>query len=141
MVKQALYPDPWQRRDDNRAVWRLSLIDLEIWPSSTLFNAGSKRLVVQVPDFKTHDLELFAFRHEDTRNREKHYPHVGAQYDSYLSCRLSQQAHPNDRDAPTGRWDQAGAVRPRAIERPSSPSQPRRPPAVLSTRLQEGHDD
>jgi predicted acyl esterase len=60
--------------------------DIEIWPSSTRFEAGQRlRLVVQGHDIMTQGLPNSPFlRHQETRNRGRHVLHTGGKYDSYL---------------------------------------------------------
>jgi predicted acyl esterase len=55
-------------------------VDIEIWPSSTLFRAGEKlRVVVQGVDIYREGLPNAPFaRHEKTRNRGTHVIHTGA---------------------------------------------------------------
>jgi len=55
-------------------------VDIEIWPSSTLFRAGEKlRVVVQGQDIPREGLPNAPFaRHEKTRNRGTHVIHTGA---------------------------------------------------------------
>jgi len=61
-------------------------LEIEIWPSSTLFRAGeSLRRVVQGSDIYTDALPRLPFaRHETTRNAGHHIIHSGAAYDSCL---------------------------------------------------------
>jgi predicted acyl esterase len=61
-------------------------VEIEIWPSSTLFRAGERlRLVVQGQDLMREGLPNAPFaRHEDTRNRGTHVIHAGGKLDSYL---------------------------------------------------------
>lgn len=61
-------------------------VEIEIWPSSTLFRAGERlRLVVQGQDLMREGLPNAPFaRHEDTRNRGMHVIHTGRELDSYL---------------------------------------------------------
>jgi predicted acyl esterase len=61
-------------------------VEIEIWPSSTLFHAGeSLRLVVQGRDIYTEALPNLPFaRHENTRNRGTHIIKSGGRYDSHL---------------------------------------------------------
>lgn len=61
-------------------------VEIEIWPSGTLFHAGERlRLVIQGSDIKKYprEIEVYA-RHEDSVNRGRHVIHTGGQYDSYL---------------------------------------------------------
>jgi predicted acyl esterase len=54
-------------------------VDIEIWPSSTLFRAGERlRLVIQGQDIYREGLPNAPFaRHEKTRNRGTHVIHTG----------------------------------------------------------------
>ncbi len=62
-------------------------LDIEIWPSSTRFQAGETlRLIVQGTDIKKYpkvSAHVY-FRHEDTVNRGLHVIHTGVAHDSYL---------------------------------------------------------
>jgi uncharacterized protein len=61
-------------------------VEIEIWPSSTLFRAGERlRLVVQGQDVMREGLPNAPFaRHEATRNRGVHVIHAGGEFDSHL---------------------------------------------------------
>jgi uncharacterized protein len=61
-------------------------VDIEIWPSATLFRAGEKlRVVVQGQDVHQDGLPNAPFaRHERTRNRGTHVIHTGGTSDSHL---------------------------------------------------------
>nr|WP_166179696.1 CocE/NonD family hydrolase [Altererythrobacter segetis] len=61
-------------------------VEIEIWPSSTLFRAGeSLRLVVKGMDIYRDGLPNLPFaRHEDLRNRGRHLIHAGGTFDSHL---------------------------------------------------------
>jgi predicted acyl esterase len=60
-------------------------IEIEIWPSSTLFEPGeSMRLVVQGSDIYTYQGEMNNIAHTATVNRGIHVLHAGGKYDSYL---------------------------------------------------------
>ena len=61
-------------------------VEIEIWPSSTLFRAGERlRLVVQGQDLMREGLPNAPFaRHENTRNRGTHVIHTGGAFDSFL---------------------------------------------------------
>jgi len=61
-------------------------LEIEIWPSSTRFEAGeSLRLIVQGRDIVEPTVPNAPFaRHEDTRNRGSHVLHTGERYDSHL---------------------------------------------------------
>lgn len=61
-------------------------VDIEIWPSSTLFHAGERlRLVVQGRDIEEQSLPNAPFAgHDETRNQGMHVIHAGGEYDSHL---------------------------------------------------------
>jgi uncharacterized protein len=68
-------------------------VEIEIWPSSTLFRAGETlRVVVQGSDVYKEGLPRLPFaRHEATRNRGVHIIHTGGQYDSHLLAAVVPQ--------------------------------------------------
>jgi len=61
-------------------------VEIEIWPSSTLFRAGEQlRVIVQGQDVPRDALPNTPFaRHENTRNRGTHVIHTGGGTDSHL---------------------------------------------------------
>ena len=62
-------------------------VEIEIWPSSTLFRAGDQmRLVVMgVDTFPPTDAPGTQItRHPETRNKGRHIIHAGGRYDSHL---------------------------------------------------------
>ena len=62
-------------------------LDIEIWPSSTRFEAGEGlRLIVQGSEINKYPKTSAPvyFRHEDTVNRGLHVIHTGGAHDSYL---------------------------------------------------------
>lgn len=60
-------------------------VDIEIWPSSTLFEQGEKlRLVVQGSDIYTYPGEMNTIGHTSTVNRGEHIIYTGGRYDSHL---------------------------------------------------------
>jgi hypothetical protein len=61
-------------------------VEIEIWPSSTLFRPGDRlRVVVQGQDVPRDALPNTPFaRHENTRNRGMHVIHTGGDTDSHL---------------------------------------------------------
>lgn len=61
-------------------------VDIELWPSSTLFHAGEKlRLVIKGSDIYTDGAPNMPFaRHEELRNSGRHIIHSGGKYDSHL---------------------------------------------------------
>ena len=61
-------------------------VDIELWPSSTLFRAGETlRLVVQGSDIYADAAPGLPFaRHERLRNRGRHIIRTGGRFDSHL---------------------------------------------------------
>lgn len=60
-------------------------VDIEIWPSSTLFEKGEKlRVVVQGSDIYTYPGQMNNTGHMSTVNRGQHIIYTGGKYDSYL---------------------------------------------------------
>jgi predicted acyl esterase len=62
-------------------------LDIEIWPSSTRFEAGEKlRLIVQGTDINRYSKEKAPvyFRHEASVNKGSHVIHAGGKSESYL---------------------------------------------------------
>jgi uncharacterized protein len=61
-------------------------VEIEIWPSATLFRAGQQlRVVVQGSDIADRGVPNAPFaRHEQTRNQGTHVIHTGGRYDSHL---------------------------------------------------------
>lgn len=61
-------------------------VEIELWPSSTLFRAGeSLRVAVKGMDIYRDALPNLPFaRHEDLRNTGTHVIHTGGRYDSHL---------------------------------------------------------
>lgn len=77
---------PWHShdREDLLSEGEVVPIDVEIWPSSTLFEAGSTlRLVIQGHDI-THQEQFTSSRHTESRNNGLHVVHVGTEYTSHL---------------------------------------------------------
>ena len=71
-------------------------VDIEIWPSSTIFNAGETlRLVIMGSDTVRPSVPNAPFaRHEYTRNRGTHVIHAGGRYDSYLQIPVIPRRSP-----------------------------------------------
>ncbi|MAW78734.1 MAG: X-Pro dipeptidyl-peptidase domain-containing protein [Parvularcula sp.] len=61
-------------------------VEIELWPSSTVFMPGETlRVVVQGSDIYKDSLPNLPFaRHENLRNKGKHLIHAGGDYDSHL---------------------------------------------------------
>ena len=60
-------------------------LEIEIWPSGTVFEKGEKlRVVVQGSDIYDYPKPTSADRHEDRVNRGHHLIHTGGEYDSHL---------------------------------------------------------
>jgi predicted acyl esterase len=80
---------PWQPRLRHERQLPLrpgepEAVEIEIWPSSTLFEAGETlRLVVQGRDLHRYDIGP-AQAHEQSVNRGRHRIHTGGAFDSHL---------------------------------------------------------
>lgn len=60
-------------------------VDIEIWPSSTLFERGEKlRIIVQGSDIYWYPEDSHTNGHEATVNKGEHIIHTGGRYDSHL---------------------------------------------------------
>jgi len=60
-------------------------IEIEIWPSSTLFERGETlRLVVQGSDLYAYPEEMHTNTHTASVNKGRHVLYAGGQYDSHL---------------------------------------------------------
>ena len=60
-------------------------VEIEIWPSSTLFERGEKlRVVVQGSDTHAYPEERHTNQHTETVNRGKHVIYAGGKHDSHL---------------------------------------------------------
>ncbi len=60
-------------------------VEIEIWPSSTLFDKGEKlRLLVQGSDIYYYPEEMHTNGHTATVNKGKHVIHTGGKYDSHI---------------------------------------------------------
>ena len=62
-------------------------LDIEIWPSGTLFEAGETlRLIVQGDDLNRYSTQVAPvyFRHEASVNKGRHVIHAGGPYDLHL---------------------------------------------------------
>jgi hypothetical protein len=60
-------------------------VEIEIWPSSTLFEQGEKlRLVVQGSDIHFYPEEMHTNGHTATVNKGRHIIHAGGKCDSHL---------------------------------------------------------
>ncbi|MBL8552151.1 MAG: CocE/NonD family hydrolase [Hyphomonadaceae bacterium] len=83
---------PWQpvhlhTREDKLTPGETIPVEIEIWPSSTLFRAGETlRVHIQGEDIykEVPQPGPAMMRHEETRNRGRHIIHTGGQYDSHL---------------------------------------------------------
>jgi hypothetical protein len=77
---------PWHTHDheERLAPGAIVPIEIEIWPSSTVFRSGEKlRLVIRGQDIYRYRDGTFAGNHP-TRNRGRHVIHAGGKYDSHL---------------------------------------------------------
>jgi predicted acyl esterase len=60
-------------------------VDIEIWPTSILFESGEKlRVVVQGSDIYFYPSEMHTTGHLETVNKGEHVIHTGGKHDSYL---------------------------------------------------------
>ena len=74
-----------QQQDKLLAPGEMVPVEVEIWPSGTLFRAGEAlRLVIQGHDLHTYPENAFAQRHAWTANAGRHVLHTGGRYDSHL---------------------------------------------------------
>ena len=73
-------------------------MEIEIWPSSTLFRAGERlRLIVQGQDLLREGLPNAPFaKHENTRNQGTHVLRTGGSFDSHLLVPVIPPRHPID---------------------------------------------
>ncbi len=88
---EATRSTPWQPvhphdREEPLPEGSAVALEIEIWPSATLFRAGeSLRLVVQGSDVYTDALPNLPFaRHQRTRNAGTHVLRTGGKYDAHL---------------------------------------------------------
>lgn len=78
-------PVPRHQRDLPLSPGEVVPVDIEIWPSGTLFHAGETlRLVVQGHDLNAYDEGLFAQRHAALVNTGRHVLHTGGDRASRL---------------------------------------------------------
>ena len=60
-------------------------VEIEIWPSSTLFERGEKlQVIVQGSDFNMYPGQGATYGHMASVNRGAHIIHTGGAYDSHL---------------------------------------------------------
>lgn len=73
------------QKDEPLSPGQIVPVEIEIWPSSTLFRAGETlRLVIQGHDLHVYPENAFAQRHAYTVNAGRHTLHIGGRYDSHL---------------------------------------------------------
>jgi uncharacterized protein len=78
---------PWHThtREELLSPGEIVPVEVEIWPSSTRFEAGeSLRVVVQGADVQQYPAGVVAMGHSVTRNRGRHVLHTGGSFDSHL---------------------------------------------------------
>ncbi|WP_404710452.1 CocE/NonD family hydrolase [Sphingomonas sp. MMS24-J13] len=82
----ALQPFHTHAREELLAPGEIVPVDIELWPSSTLFHAGETlRVVVKGSDIYAEGLPFLPFaRHQRTRNAGRHIVHIGPEHDSHL---------------------------------------------------------
>ncbi len=72
-------------REQKLAAGEIVPVDIEIWPTSVLFEKGEKlRLIVQGSDIYWYPSEGHTNGHLDTVNRGDHVIHTGGRYESFL---------------------------------------------------------
>jgi predicted acyl esterase len=72
-------------REERLAEGEIVPVEIELWPSSTLFHSGETlRVVVQGSDIQVYPEVPFVAGHPDTRNAGRHVIHTGGRYDSHL---------------------------------------------------------
>ncbi len=73
------------RREIKLKAGEIVPVEIEIWPSSTLFDRGeSLRVLVQGSDIHAYPEERHTNGHTETVNRGRHIIHTGGRYDSHL---------------------------------------------------------
>ena len=73
------------RRELKLKPGEINSMEIEIWPSGTLFEGGEAlRLVLQGSDIYTYPKPVMCDRHEETVNNGNHIIYTGGKYDSYL---------------------------------------------------------
>jgi putative CocE/NonD family hydrolase len=83
---------PWQpyhphTREQRLTPGEIVPVEIEIWPSSTLFHAGEQMRVIIMgkdPFPPQNDPGVVIALHPETRNAGKHIIHAGGQYDSHI---------------------------------------------------------
>lgn len=78
---------PWHshRREMLLEPGEVVVVDVEIWPSGTRFEAGEQlRLIVQGSDVYKYPPGIVTMGHSQTRNSGTHIIHAGGEYDSHL---------------------------------------------------------
>ena len=69
-------------------------VEIEIWPSSTLFERGEKlRVVMQGSDIYFYPEEMHTNAHTATVNKGRHIIHTGGKYDSHLLVPVIPQSY------------------------------------------------
>jgi len=73
------------RREQRLRPGEVVPVEIEIWPSGTLFHRGETlRLIVQGSDAYRYPEPIVTMAHTATRNRGRHVIHTGGHYDSHL---------------------------------------------------------
>lgn len=73
------------RREQRLAAGEIVAVEIEIWPSATLFRAGdSLQVTIQGRDIYVFPEDKARNRHDELRNEGTHVIHCGGQYDSHL---------------------------------------------------------
>jgi uncharacterized protein len=72
-------------REQRLAPGEIVPVEIELWPSSTLFRAGeSLRILVKGTDIQSYPPDTFVAGHRSDRNKGTHRLHTGGRYDSHL---------------------------------------------------------
>lgn len=73
------------RREQRLEPGEIVPVEIELWPSSTLFRAReSLRVIVKGTDIQSYAREVFVAGHHSDRNKGRHVIHTGGRYDSRL---------------------------------------------------------
>jgi uncharacterized protein len=80
--QQPVHP---HEREQRLAPGEIVPVEIELWPSSTLYRADeSLRIVVKGTDIQSYPPGTFVAGHTSDRNRGNHTIHTGGRYDSHL---------------------------------------------------------
>jgi predicted acyl esterase len=72
-------------REQRLATNEIVCVEIELWPSSTLYRAGeSLRVLVKGTDIQSYPPDTFVAGHFSNRNKGVHRLHTGGRFDSHL---------------------------------------------------------